>query len=227
MAHKFFEPNCTVYIWYPEGLLRGFGGRLVGQEGARIGHAAIQVSDGESSSVYLSFWGGDDPVGPSKTPGRFREKLDQQVAALGDEGRKLRKAAIMSVQWSIGGQAGTDGDADHEGTKPNTKFRFTYGLDWKAMAREANQLRGTKVPYSFYSNNCCHAVARVLKAGAPQEEPVEMNGYVVNVWQPHDVEAYCDKLMAWSNETSPCTAGKKSGTGEGAWNGFNPWSGWW
>jgi hypothetical protein len=211
MAHNFFEANCTVYIWKPVGIFRGTIGSWWETPGSRVGHGAIQVSDGESVSVYLSYWPEHTPSGPSRSTARFKEKVSEQKNRLSEPEKQAFKKVITSIEWSINDDFGTDGDKEHEGGKPDVKFRFKFGLNWKDMAKTAFGLKGSAKDYDIHKNNCCHAVALVLNAGAPKDVPVPMTGTFTNIWQPSDVEYYCDKLMAWSNNKFGGSAKKKLG----------------
>lgn len=210
MAHNFFEANCTVYIWKPVGVLRGTFGSWWGTEGSRVGHSSIQVSDGESMSVYLSYWPEHTPSAPGASVDKFKARVADQASRLGDDQKRAFKQVIRAAEW-LNADFGTDGDKDHEGGKPDVKFRFKFGLNWKAMIKAAYQLMSTAKDYDINRNNCCHAVASVLNAGAPKEVPVPMKGTFTNIWQPSDVESYCNQLMAWSNNQSPDSAKKKIG----------------
>jgi hypothetical protein len=207
MAHNFLEPGCTVYVWLPKGRMKGLWGSYWETPGTRVGHAAIKVSDGTGAFIYLSFWPAEKPEDLPSAPSLNRQRgIDNINKVLTTGG--LDPMIFGKTMGEILVSAHTDGDSDHEHGKPDEKFRFTQGLNWKNMLDTATRIRTECKTYHFLKNNCSHAVARVLDSGSPPLK-VPLTGYVHNVWQPSDVSSYCRKLITALNKTHASSAKEK------------------
>jgi len=202
MAHDFSIPGCTIYIWNPKGVLKGTVGSWWGSEGARVGHTAIRVGNG-TENIYLSFW----PEHSPKSSG-FNSYVRGYMANNKMPATQLNTA----TEWARQQNVQLDGDEDHEGTKPDIKFRFTQGLDWDAMIAKAKKLKTETGAYKLLSKNCTQAVAEVLDSGNPPVK-VPLTGWLTNLWQPGDMTNYCKTLKDALNNTVAGSATQKVGTG--------------
>ncbi len=155
----------TVYVWNQQH--GGALGALTGDDDARVGHAAMEISGGPGEPVYVSWWPRYDSWG-----GIFNGPADR------------RRNLEMDFR-AEGGFA-----SHHHIVIPGVSDGEGVGLDETAMKKwwTAWQRNST---YRLLDRNCSTAVVRGLLAGGAMpyaNQTLYINSDAI-VWSPSDVVA--------------------------------------